>query len=141
MDQLIDLIDRGILKALRFPNMPFDSSSQGLFSLAIMLAHAKLYSDGLSENIRRGIHQKVRNGIWPQYAPVGYLNENAAGSLSLTLTAGHWFAKLSSYMPLEILRSTACGKRSMAWGSTLTMARPFRARSIIACFKILFTAE
>jgi site-specific DNA recombinase len=29
----------------------------------------------LSENIRRGLRQKLRNGIWPNRPPVGYFND------------------------------------------------------------------
>jgi len=29
----------------------------------------------LSENIKRGLRQKLRNGVYPCYAPIGYLNE------------------------------------------------------------------
>ncbi len=33
------------------------------------------YVDNLSENIKRGHRQKLKNGIWPQKAPLGYLND------------------------------------------------------------------
>ncbi|PIP20550.1 MAG: hypothetical protein COX40_04085, partial [Candidatus Omnitrophica bacterium CG23_combo_of_CG06-09_8_20_14_all_40_11] len=36
---------------------------------------SKYYIDALSENIRRGIRLKLSKGIWPQWAPVGYLND------------------------------------------------------------------
>jgi len=28
----------------------------------------------LRENVKRGLRQKIRNGVWPGRAPVGYLN-------------------------------------------------------------------
>src|SRR3989338_2304037 len=34
-----------------------------------------LYSqDNFRENVKRGLRQKIRNGVWPGWAPVGYLN-------------------------------------------------------------------
>jgi hypothetical protein len=30
--------------------------------------------DNLRENVKRGLRQKIRNGVWPSWAPVGYLN-------------------------------------------------------------------
>jgi site-specific DNA recombinase len=44
--------------------------------LAIEFGISKYYVDKLSEDIRRGIRQKLKNGIWPQQAPVGYLNDH-----------------------------------------------------------------
>ena len=30
--------------------------------------------DNLRENVKRGLRQKIRNGVWPSWAPIGYLN-------------------------------------------------------------------
>ena len=38
-------------------------------------AKAKYYSDALSQNVRRGMRQKLRRGEFPGKPPVGYLNE------------------------------------------------------------------
>src|SRR6516164_3359258 len=35
---------------------------------------AKNYIDNLSEEVRKGLHQKAREGMWPTVAPLGYLN-------------------------------------------------------------------
>ena len=43
--------------------------------LSIAFGQSKYYIDNLSENIKRGIRQKVRNGVYPSMAPVGYLND------------------------------------------------------------------
>jgi len=43
--------------------------------LSIAFGQSKYYIDNLSENIKRGIRQKVRNGAYPGLAPVGYLND------------------------------------------------------------------
>jgi hypothetical protein len=43
--------------------------------LSIAFGQSKYYVDNLSENIRRGIRQKLRNGIWPAWAPLGYVND------------------------------------------------------------------
>lgn len=36
----------------------------------------KYYVDSLSENTNRGLRQKVRNGIFPSQAPLGYINDS-----------------------------------------------------------------
>jgi site-specific DNA recombinase len=44
---------------------------------------SKYYVDSLGENIKRGKRQKVKNGLWPQYAPVGYLNDRTTRGIVL----------------------------------------------------------
>src|SRR3990167_9142218 len=34
----------------------------------------KYFVDNLRENVKRGLRQKIRNGVWPGWAPVGYTN-------------------------------------------------------------------
>ncbi len=73
--RVIYLIDTGKITTLKFPTFWFDSTPQGKFMLNIAFGQSKYYVDNLSENIRRGIRQKLRNGIWPAYAPLGYVND------------------------------------------------------------------
>ena len=73
--RVIYLIDTGKISTLKFPTFWFDSTPQGKFMLSIAFGQSKYYVDNLSENIRRGIRQKLRNGIWPAYAPLGYVND------------------------------------------------------------------
>ncbi|MBI2446371.1 MAG: recombinase family protein [Parcubacteria group bacterium] len=72
--QIIYLIDIGIIKELKFPTFWFDPTPQGKFMLSIAFGQSKYYIDNLSENIKRGHRQKLKNGLWPQMAPLGYLN-------------------------------------------------------------------
>jgi site-specific DNA recombinase len=73
--RVIYLVDTGKVTTLKFPTFWFDSTPQGKFMLSIAFGQSKYYVDNLSENIRRGIRQKLRNGIWPAYAPLGYVND------------------------------------------------------------------
>src|SRR3990167_8717443 len=72
--KIIYLVDQGIIKSLLFPTYRFDDNAQGKFMLSIAFGQSKYYIDALSENIRRGIRLKLSKGIWPQWAPIGYLN-------------------------------------------------------------------
>ncbi len=49
--------------------------------LSIAFSQTNYYIDSLSENIKRGVRQKLRNGIWPQWAPMGYLNDRKTSSI------------------------------------------------------------
>ena len=72
--KIIHLIDKGIIKSLKFPTFWFEPTPQGLFMLQIAFGQSKYYVDNLRENVTRGMRQKVRNGVWPLWAPLGYLN-------------------------------------------------------------------
>ncbi len=73
--RLIYLVDTGKITALKFPTFWFDPTPQGKFMLSIAFGQSKYYVDNLSENIKRGVRQKLRNGIWPCCAPLGYIND------------------------------------------------------------------
>jgi DNA invertase Pin-like site-specific DNA recombinase len=73
--KIIYLLDCGHLEALKFPQFWFESTPQGKFMLNIAFGQSKYYVDNLSENTKRGLRQKVRNGIYPGIAPIGYIND------------------------------------------------------------------
>jgi site-specific DNA recombinase len=72
--KIIYLVDKGMISDLRFPTYRFDATAQGKFMLSIAFGQSKYYIDSLSENVKRGLRQKLRRGEWPGYAPIGYLN-------------------------------------------------------------------
>ena len=72
--KIVYLLDTGKLKDLKFPTFWFENTPQGKFSLNIAFSQSKYYVDNLSENIKRGYRQKLRQGLLPSIAPFGYLN-------------------------------------------------------------------
>lgn len=81
--KIIYLLDTGKLLDLKFPTFWFDSTPQGKFMLSIAFGQSKYYIDNLSENIKRGHRQKLRKGIWPGFAPLGYLNNHRTKEIDL----------------------------------------------------------
>ena len=77
------MIDRGLIKALKFPTFWFEPTPQGLFMLQIAFGQSKYYVDALRENVTRGMRQKVRNGVWPSKAPLGYLNNTKTRGIDI----------------------------------------------------------
>ena len=73
--RIIYLVDTGKVLELKFPTFWFDATPQGKFMLSIAFGQSKYYIDNLSENVKRGLRQKLRNGIWPSWAPMGYIND------------------------------------------------------------------
>jgi site-specific DNA recombinase len=74
--KIIYLVDIEVIKDLKFSTFWFDPTPQGKFMLSIAFSQSKYYVDNLSENIKRGHRNKVKDGIWPQMAPLGYVNKN-----------------------------------------------------------------
>ena len=57
-----------------------NSSSNTKFLHGVKVLMAKNYIDNLSEEVTKGLREKVSQGIYPQKAPVGYINtKNEAG--------------------------------------------------------------
>lgn len=79
--RLIYLLDRGVLKDLKFSTYTFENNSQGKFMLQIMFGQSKYYSDALSENVKRGNRTKLENGWRPNRAPLGYRNDQATRTI------------------------------------------------------------
>ena len=73
--KIIYLCDLGKIKELKFPTFWFDATPQGKFMLNIAFGQSKYYVDNLSENVKRGLRQKVRRGEQSGQAPTGYLND------------------------------------------------------------------
>jgi DNA invertase Pin-like site-specific DNA recombinase len=68
-------LDTGKLAALKFPTFLFENTPQGKFILQVAFGQSKYYVDNLSENIKRGIRKKLRDGIYPNMPPPGYVND------------------------------------------------------------------
>ena len=74
--KVIYLIDCGRITGLKFPQFWFEPTPQGKFMLNIAFGQSKYYIDSLSENVRRGLRQKVRRGEYPGPVPIGYINDS-----------------------------------------------------------------
>ncbi len=72
--RIIYAVDTRKVVSLRFPTFWFEPTPQGLFMLQVAFGQSKYYSDNLSENIKRGVRQKLRRGEWLNRAPFGYQN-------------------------------------------------------------------
>lgn len=73
--RIVYLLDKGVLKDLKFSTFSFENNSQGKFMLSIIFGYSKYYVDSLSENVKRGIRAKLERGWLPNKPPTGYKNE------------------------------------------------------------------
>ena len=83
--QIVYLLDTGKIKDLKFPTFWFENTPQGKFMLNIAFGQSKYYVDNLSENIKRGHRAKLRKGIWPSFAPLGYVNNHKTRDINIDL--------------------------------------------------------
>ena len=79
--KIIYLLDTGELQSLKFPTHWFENTPQGRFMLSIAFGQAKYYVDNLSQNVHRGLKYKIKQGVWPARAPMGYRNDRNTKSI------------------------------------------------------------
>ena len=61
--KIVYLLDRGLLKDLKFATFTFENNPQGKFMLSITFGYSKYYVDSLSENVKRGNRAKSRSVV------------------------------------------------------------------------------
>ena len=71
--EIIDLLDKGILKDLQFATSSFENSPTGKMLLGISFVLSKQYSEHLSESVTRGNRRKTEEGIFFDEMKHGYL--------------------------------------------------------------------
>src|SRR6266852_2062520 len=80
--KIIYLLDRKILKDLKFASFTFENNPQGKLMLSVLLGFSKYYVDALSENVKRGNRAKLVLGWRPNTAPIGYLNDRETRTIT-----------------------------------------------------------
>lgn len=136
--RVIYLLDKGILKDLKFATFTFENNPQGKFMLAIIFGYSKYYSDALSENVRRGNRTKVENGWRPSQAPTGYLNDKATRTMirdpdRFPIIRQMWDLMLAGvYSPKKIHETATCEwglrtrKRKRTGGGPLALSAVYK---------------
>jgi site-specific DNA recombinase len=79
--RIIDLLDRGRLRHLRFCTFSYENTPQGKLMLFTLFGFSKYYVDSLSENVKRGNRTKAERGWRPSRPPIGYLHDNATKTI------------------------------------------------------------
>lgn len=74
--EIIDLLDRYIIKDLKFPSHTFVNDASGKMLLGIVFVMAKQYSEQLSNDIRRGNEKSVEAGLYINKPKHGYIKDN-----------------------------------------------------------------
>ena len=72
---ILDLLDRGKLRHLRFAAYTFENTPEGKMMLGMIFSQAKYQVDKLSVDVRRGMDTKREQGWFPHRVGEGYKNE------------------------------------------------------------------
>lgn len=70
---IIDLVDRGLIKDLRFPTFTFENTPAGKMLLGITFVMAKQYSEHLAESVDRGNRRAVEDAEFIGKFKHGYI--------------------------------------------------------------------
>ena len=129
--RLINLLDQGVLRDLKFANFSFENNAQGKFMLSIMFGYSKYYVDNLSQNIKRGNRAKAERGWRPRGVPLGYRHDRATRTI---VPDGEHFDTVRRFFDLFL--SGVHSVRSIAlvatkdWGYRLPTTRRYGSRSL-----------
>ena len=72
---ILDLLDRGKLRHLRFAAYTFDNTPEGKMMLGMIFSQAKYQVDKLAVDVRRGMDTKREQGWFPHRPGEGYKND------------------------------------------------------------------
>ena len=128
--RIIYLLDTGKLAGLKFPTFSFENTPAGKFFLSIALSNAKYYIDNLSENVKRGNRQKLRQGEWPGQKPLGYIYDHRLRNIIPGPKTAKIVQKIFKEFATGKYSLEAISKRLAEYGITSRNGRP-RSNSAI----------
>ena len=101
--------------------------------LSIAFGQSKYYVDNLSENIKRGIRQKLRNGIWPAWAPLGYVNDKNARCIAVDKEKAKYIKRAFEIYAIGEYPSLKSERLSIPWAWLARKAKCFPSQIISIC--------
>jgi len=69
---IIDLLDKGIIKDLKFPSYTYVNDTSGKMMLGVTFVMSKQYSDHLSDSVKRGNKHSIEEGKYINKSKHGY---------------------------------------------------------------------
>ena len=102
--------------------------------LNISFGQSKYFVDNLSENVARGMRQKIRRGDWPGWAPIGYLNDPVSRKVVPAPTKGDLVKKLFETYATGDFTVQSLIKLTFNWGLTNKRGDPLVKDTIYLTF-------
>ena len=76
---VVDMVDNGVIKDLRFPTFEFHNDSSGKLTLNMLFALSKQYSEHLSESVQRGVDSNLEQGKSGGMPKWDYIRDDVSG--------------------------------------------------------------
>lgn len=73
--EIIDLLDKNIIKDLQFVSFTFENDTAGKMLLGMSFVLSKQYSDKLRDDVKRGIRRSIEDGKYLSKAKHGYYRD------------------------------------------------------------------
>lgn len=72
------MIRTGVIEDLKLATYHFENTPEGIWMLQMALSQSQYESAKKGRDVKRGLEQKAKMGIYPAPAPLGYLNDKYA---------------------------------------------------------------
>ena len=103
---IVDMLDSGIIKDLKFPTLHFTNDASGKLLLNVLFAMSKQYSEHLSESVTRGVTTNFEQGKSSAYK-WGYSRDEVTGRYepdnNFELIKSGWQMRLEGYTQQEVV--------------------------------------
>jgi site-specific DNA recombinase len=106
-----------------------EAKSQARFIHGINLVVARNYSENLKEEVKKGMLEKARQGIYPGHAPFGYLNNKAERTIEID--------PIDSPMVIRMMAAYATGAQTLSTLQKLLKAEFGKTMSRTNVHKVL----
>ena len=128
--RIVYALDTGKVSALKFPTFWFENTPQGKFMLSIAFGQSKYYVDNLSENIRRGLRKKLREGIYPNMPPPGYRNDKQTRAIVIDEDRALFIRKMFDAYATGAYTYASLAKTVTGWGFRGVRNKPMAASKV-----------
>ena len=128
--RIVYALDTGKVSALKFPTFWFENTPQGKFMLSIAFGQSKYYVDNLSENIRRGLRKKLREGIYPNMPPPGYRNDKQTRAIVIDEARALFIRKMFEAYATGAYTYASLAKTVTSWGFLGVRNKPMAASKV-----------
>jgi len=128
--RIVYALDTGKVSALKFPTFWFENTPQGKFMLSIAFGQSKYYVDNLSENIRRGLRKKLREGIYPNMPPPGYRNDKQTRAIVIDEERALFIRKMFDAYATGTYTYASLAKTVTGWGFRGVRNKPMAASKV-----------
>ena len=128
--RVVYALDTGQVATLKFPTFWFENTPQGKFMLNIAFGQSKYYVDNLSENIRRGLRKKLREGIYPNMPPPGYRNDKQTRAIVIDEERALFIRKMFDAYATGTYTYASLAKTVTGWGFRGVRNKPMAASKV-----------